>query len=126
MSPTRSRPLTQPPEVRVRRAALVRVLDRETRAPLGAAQLAAVADLAARLGVERRAIEHHLAALAGARATRRCWPSRSSASTRPSPSTRLVAAEFAALGELAPPARRSTPKRLAARARSRCACISRS
>jgi hypothetical protein len=48
---------------------LLRVLDREQRqAHAGLGELAAVADLAARLGVERRAREHDDAALAGRQA----------------------------------------------------------
>ena len=51
------------------------------------AQLAGVADLPARLGVEHRAIQDHFAALARCQAPRRCAPSRSSATTRPWHST---------------------------------------
>ena len=49
--------------MRVRTAALLRVRDHEQRAHRG--QLARVPDLAAGLGVEGRAIEHHLARFAG-------------------------------------------------------------
>src|SRR4029077_1763198 len=53
--------LLEAPYVRVRGAALLRVLDNEAHP--GAAELARIAPLAAGLGVERRAIEHHLALL---------------------------------------------------------------
>ena len=49
--------------VRVRCAALVRVLDRKVRVRLGA-QLAGIPDLAAGLGKERRAVEHHFPMIA--------------------------------------------------------------
>src|SRR6185437_16983803 len=49
-------------EVRVRRAALLRIAHLEQRADRG--QLAGVTHLPAGLGVEGRAVEHHLALLA--------------------------------------------------------------
>ncbi len=57
------RSLHQLADMRVRRAALLRVAHDE--AHVTAAQLARIAHLAAGLGVERGAIEHHLALVAG-------------------------------------------------------------
>jgi hypothetical protein len=56
-------PGVQPAEVQVGQAVLARVGDHET--PAGGVQLTVVADLAAGLGIERRALEHHGAVVAG-------------------------------------------------------------